>query len=253
MSVVLLLYISFLLVTWLCRYLLLNWTLTHDLRLTPTTYEDPPDPAPRVSVLIAARDEERNIVSCLDSLLAQDYPNYEIIVVDDRSADHTAEMVRQYARRDPRVTLICNEELPEGWTGRNHALHLAARGAQGDFLLFVDADTRHCRSSITQAVSFALENDVDMLSLIIRLDNVGFWAKTLQPILGSMMGIHYPLWKVNDPKSALAYANGQYILMRRETYEAIGGRASIRSEFMDKALAERVKRAGLAQIGRAHV
>ncbi len=245
MSVVLLLYISFLLVTWGCRYFLLNWTLTHDLRLTPTTYESSPDPAPMVSVLIAARDEEKNIVSCLDSLLVQDYPNYEIIVVDDRSTDHTVEVVRQYARRDPRVTLICNKELPVGWTGRNHALHLGASQAQGQFILFVDADTKHCRSSITQAVTFAVENDVDMLSLLIRLDNVSFWAKTIQPILGSMMGIHYPLWKVNNPKSALAYANGQYILMRREAYEKIGGRAAIRSEFMDKVLAERVKQAGL--------
>lgn len=245
MQIALLAYVSSLLMVWAIRICLLHWTLTRDLRLKPDTFQGPPSPAPSVSVMIAARDEEDNIARCLESLLKQDYPDFEIIVVDDRSTDRTAEIVQEFSHRDARVRLIRNSELPKGWTGKNHALHLAVKEARGEFYLFTDADIRHCPSSITQSMAFAVGNNVDMLSHIIRLENISFWAKMLQPMLGGMLAMQYPLWQVNNPKRKLAYANGQYILVRREAYERIGGRESVRGEFMDIGLGRRIKEAGL--------
>lgn len=234
------------LLTWVVRNFLLNWTLKHDPVLSTMTYAQTVKPCPRVSVIVPARNEEHNIGECLESLVGQDYPNLEIVVVDDRSEDRTAAIVEEFVRRDGRVRLVRNGELPAGWTGKNFALEMGAKAANNpEWLLFVDADTRHAPTNVSQAMTYVVRNGVDMFSLIMPIVNVTFWEKVVQPMTGSMLCIRYPLWKVNDPKSPMAFGNGQYILIRREVYEQAGRHEAVRTELLeDIAMARRVKRSG---------
>ena len=234
------------LVTWVIRHFLLSWTLKHDPVLSTTTFKETAKNGPRVAIIVPACNEEHNIGECLESLSAQDYANLEIIVVDDRSEDRTAEIVEGFVQRDARFRLVRNTELPAGWTGKNHALEVGAEAARNaELLLFVDADTRHAPTNVSQAVTYVVTHNVDMLSLIMPIVNVTFWEKVVQPMTGSMLCIRYPVWKVNDPKSSIAFGNGQYILIRREAYEAVGGHEAVRDKLLeDIAIAKRVKKSG---------
>ena len=245
-------YISGILVTWILRHFVLSWTLKHDPVLTTTMYELTIETPIKLSVIVPARNEEHNIGECLDSLLAQDYAglsdgsHFEIIVVDDRSEDRTAEIVQERVLQDERVKLIRNTELPEGWTGKNYALYLGAQAvSQPEFILFTDADTRHHRRNLSVAMTFAVKHKTDMLSLLIPISNVTFWEKVIQPLTGSMLGIRYPIWKVNNPASKIAFGNGQYILIRRDAYEGIGGHEAVRDKLLeDIAIARLIKGSG---------
>ena len=204
-----------------------------------------------VSVIVPAKDEEANIGAALETLLAQDYPNLEIIVVDDRSTDGTAEVVRRVAAqhpaeaRDGRVRLVQVKELAAGWFGKPHAMHTGAREARGEWLLFVDADCRQAPHSVRVGVGFCAAEGGEMLSLWPVLEMHGFWENAVQPVAGSVLVAWFrPGW-VNDPKHRAAFANGQYILIRRSTYEAVGGHGAVRAKVVeDIALAREVKRRG---------
>jgi len=206
-----------------------------------------PDAGPQglVSVVVPAKDEESNIEPALETLLAQDYPDLEIIVVDDRSTDGTAKIVRRVAERDARVRLVQVTDLPEGWFGKPHAMHVGAAEARGRWLLFVDADCRQAPHSVRAGVHFLADAAGDVLSLWPVLEMHGFWENTVQPVAGSVLAAWFrPGW-VNDPNRRTAFANGQYILMRRETYDAVGGHEAVRSEMVeDIAMARLVKGAG---------
>ena len=232
------------LATWFYRHVRLGWVLGHE----PILSVEPPgefSEAPMVSVIVPARNEEANIGNCLDSLLAQSYPRREIIVADDRSQDGTAEVVRRYQQEHPEVRLIQIEELPAGWTGKTNALARAASRAAGEWLLFVDADMRLHPHNLANAVAYAQEQGLDMLTLLARTDCRTFWEAVLQPLLGSMLMIRFPLRLVNDPNHRLAFANGQYILFRRQAYEALGGHGAVRGALLeDIALARRAKAQG---------
>ena len=208
------------------------------------TIPDAP-PAGPVSIIVPAKDEEANIGAALETLLEQDYPDFEIIVVDDRSRDGTAEAVRRVAAEHPRVRLVQVRDLPPGWFGKPHAMHLGAEAARGDWLLFVDADCRQAPHSARAAVSFLASCGGEMLSLWPILEMHGFWENAVQPVAGSVLAAWFrPGW-VNDPSRRTAFANGQYILIRRETYRAVGGYESVRTEIVeDIALARRVKGLG---------
>jgi chlorobactene glucosyltransferase len=197
-----------------------------------------------VSIIMPAKDEEANIRAALETVLAQDYPDIEVIVVDDRSRDGTADAVRE-AAADPRVRLISVKELPPGWFGKPHAMHVGAGEARGDWLLFVDADCRQAPHSVRAAVNFLTDHQGEMLSLWPVLEMHGFWENAVQPVAGSVLVAWFrPSW-VNNPKHWAAFANGQYILIRRNTYRAVGGHEAIRSEIVeDIALARLVKRSG---------
>ncbi len=234
----------FILGTWLYRHL----RLSQALRDEPSLPVDPPgelaDP-PLVSIVVPARNEEANISACLDSLLAQSYHRREVIVVDDRSEDGTAEVIRRYQEEHPEVRLLQIEDLPPGWTGKNHALARAASEARGDWLLFVDADMRLHEHNLVNAVAYAREHGLDVLTLLARTDCRTFWERVLQPLLGSTLMIRFPVLAVNDPEHRLAFANGQYIFIRRACYESLGGHEAVRSELLeDIALANRAKAQG---------
>jgi len=204
-----------------------------------------------VSIIVPAKDEEANIGAALETLLAQDYPNIEIIVVDDRSTDGTAEVVRGVAAqhpaeaRDGRVRLVQVKELAAGWFGKPHAMHTGAREARGEWLLFVDADCRQAPHSVRVGVGFCAAEGGEMLSLWPVLEMRSFWEHAVQPVAGSVLVAWFrPGW-VNDPKHRAAFANGQYILIRRSTYEAVGGYEAVRTKIVeDIAFARHVKGSG---------
>lgn len=204
----------------------------------------PPNP-PFVSILVPARDEEANIQRCLESLMAQDYPNFEIIVANDRSTDRTEQIVRSLAERDSRVKLINITHLPEGWTGKTHALHLASKQARGEWLVFTDADTQHSRTCLRRAMSYILRNNVDLFTTVARMENKTWWEKCLTPLLGICLMMWYPPPIVNSKRFSLGFANGQFIVIRRTAYEQIGGHEAVRGELLeDIALGKRAKRHG---------
>jgi len=198
-----------------------------------------------VSVIVPAKDEEANIGAALETILAQDYPDIEIIVVDDRSTDGTAEVVRRVAARDGRVRLVQVKELAAGWFGKPHAMHTGAREARGEWLLFVDADCRQAPHSVRVGVGFCAAEGGEMLSLWPVLEMHGFWENAVQPVAGSVLVAWFRPGRVNDPKHRAAFANGQYILIRRSTYEAVGGYEAVRAELVeDIAFARHVKGSG---------
>jgi chlorobactene glucosyltransferase len=205
---------------------------------------------PSVSIVVPARNEERNIKDCVASLLAQDYPNYQVIVVDDGSTDQTTQILDAIRRSHPNgrlLTVLRASGLPPGWAGKPHALHLGASSSTGAWLLFTDADTRHAPGALRYAIQRARRDGADLLSLATTQDLPDFWGRVLMPMAFMGIAMMYPPRRVNDPGSSVAIANGQYMLIRRLMYSKGGGydcdrlRATIVD---DRDLAREVKRAG---------
>jgi cellulose synthase/poly-beta-1,6-N-acetylglucosamine synthase-like glycosyltransferase len=196
---------------------------------------------PVVSVIVPARNEEASIGHCLASLTAQSGIDFEIIVVNDNSTDRTPEIARSY----PMVEVIDANPLPPGWTGKAHAVHLGYQAAKGRWLLFTDADTVHRHGSLRRAVHEAKQHGAEMLSYSPRQEVYGPWERSVMPIIFAELRRQYPPQLVSDPNSDVVAANGQYILIRREAYEAIGGHKAVRESLLeDVALARLVKRSG---------
>jgi hypothetical protein len=230
---------------WPIRHLVVTWIVRRFDRLTRRS---PvfclPDP-PLVSAIIPAKDEEETIAECLATVRAQTYANIEILVVDDRSIDRTAEIVRAAVAADSRVRLLENDRLPPGWTGKTHALHTAAAEARGEWFWFLDADTRHAPESLAIVLEYARSNRAALASLLPEMRCETFWERITQPLMGIVLMRSFPLALVNRDDSAVAFANGQYILVRRDAYEAAGGHSAVRDRFVeDIALAGRVKALG---------
>lgn len=201
---------------------------------------------PLVSAILPARDEEHNIGRCLDSLSAQDYPNLEIIVVNDRSTDRTGQIAQEAAARDSRIRVLTIERLPAGWTGKTHALQQAAEQARGDWFWFIDADTEHAPESLSILMEYARAEDASLVSLLPDLRCESFWEQVAQPLAGVTLMQSFPLHVVNNDRSRVAFANGQYILIERPAYLASGGHEAVRDRFVeDIALAHEVKKLGL--------
>jgi glycosyltransferase involved in cell wall biosynthesis len=201
---------------------------------------------PRVSVIVPARNEETRIGDCLRTLLAQDYPDLEIVVVDDCSTDRTGPMVSEAAGRDSRVVLIQGQPIPPGWLGKPHAIWQGVQRATGQLLCFVDADGRLHPECLRQAVFCLEEHRADLLTLGMRLECPSFWERAVQPLILQLILMGFPAEKVNDPNSQVASANGPFLLFRRSAYEAIGGHQAVKAEIVeDLLLARRIKRQGL--------
>ncbi len=227
----------------------LHHVLSRTLREGPFLHRDDevrlPDPAPLVSVLIAAHNEAGNIGRTVEGILAQDYPNFEVLVVDDRSEDETSDVVREYARKDARLRLFRCTELPDGWTGKNHAFWQTVRYARGEILLFMDADVALDPGALSVMVTCLIERRADTLSLVLRLDSKNFWEQAVHLFIGPLIMGRFPLHEVNDPDCRRAFANGQVNMMRAETYRAIGGHKRVKSIVLeDMAFARLVKQEG---------
>jgi chlorobactene glucosyltransferase len=201
----------------------------------------PPESGPLVSVLVPARNEARNVEDCVRSLLLQDYPRYELIVLDDDSEDGTGAIVARLISevRNPRVSarLLRGAALPDGWVGKNWACHQLAEAAAGEFLLFTDADTTHSPGTISAAVVYACRNNASLVSAWPRLLTGTLGEKLIVPMVPLMGMAFCPLWLLRlwQRRPNLAHAgyarragaaNGQFLLFAREAYEHIGGHAA---------------------------
>jgi hypothetical protein len=199
---------------------------------------------PPVSAIIPARNEEQSIAACVESLLAQ-MADLEVIVADDSSTDGTAAVVGAISQRDPRLRIIRVPPLPPGWTGKNHAVAQGAAAAGGEWLLLTDADTIHAPGGLEPVLASAERDGIDMLSLSPEQLAVAWWEKAVIPRIYRELEKLYSFDRINDPAQPDAAANGQYILVRRSVYEALGGHAAWRGEILeDVALAAAAKRAG---------
>jgi len=318
---------------WVFRLWRIGRALGSRLILSPEGYSGPPTPAPRVCAVVAAHNEEHNIEPCLRSLLCQDYPNLEIVVVDDRSTDRTSDLLdRCRAESAPLQGVPCGdaanlrtvllppltvrrsagsrphavgcssvahslsavddvrgaaaptqrglqvrrvETVPDGWSGKSHAMHCGVTGTESDplrggswvrtrsgfmggpgpqqtryagseWLLFTDADC--CFTSpatVSIAMHEALAQEVNLLSIFPKLEYPTCWERVLQPAAVLTLLAHFRPARCNDPADGTAYANGAFILMDRKTYRAIGGHAAVKEQLNeDIALARLVKRAG---------
>lgn len=194
-----------------------------------------------MSVIVPARNEELCLGACLESLVAQLGVTFEIIAVDDGSSDRTREIARSF----PKVRVIAPPPLPAGWSGKNNALVAGAGAARGQWMLFTDADTVHRPKSLAKARAEARERGAALLSYSPEQEVHGFWEKAIMPVIFAELASAYRPSDVSDPASPAAAANGQYLLVERKAYDAVGGHAAIASCLLeDVALAGRVKASG---------
>jgi glycosyltransferase involved in cell wall biosynthesis len=213
--------------------------------------EVPPEPAvdlPRVSIIVAARNEQRNIGEALDSLLALSYPDYEVIVVDDRSDDGTGYILDRMTCGQNRLKVIHIDALPGGWLGKNHALWVGAKRAGGELLLFTDADIVMEPTVLARAVRFFKANDLDHLAATpsVRMPS------TFLRMFGASFIVYFSLfsrpWKARDPKSPRHIGIGAFNLLSAQAYRQVGGHEAIRLRPDDDIkLGKLIKIAGLRQ------
>lgn len=200
---------------------------------------------PPVSILFAARDEAEKLPRALATLLALDYPDYEVVAVDDRSTDGTGAILEAAARRDPRLRVIRVGELPAGWLGKTHGLHLAAAAARGAWLVFTDADVHFAPDALRRAVALARARDWDHLTLLVGTELVGFWERVAVSTFALGFLLVLEAWRAERPGSKRYVGVGAFQLLRRGCYEGIGGHRALALEVVDDlALGRRVKQGG---------
>jgi chlorobactene glucosyltransferase len=192
---------------------------------------------PFVSILVPARNEEANIDACVRSLLAQAYPAFEVIVLNDQSTDATGPILAEIQAENPKLKILVGETLPSGWLGKNWACHQLAMAASGELLLFTDADTWHTPRALPESVAALLEERADMLTAFPRERVITWGEKLTVPILGFMPFAFVPvflarLWRL----PFLTVTIGQFMLFRRAAYEAVGGYERIRSHPVDDVM-----------------
>jgi cellulose synthase/poly-beta-1,6-N-acetylglucosamine synthase-like glycosyltransferase len=203
----------------------------------------PASARPAVSVIVPARNEEACLGGCLQSLVRQSGMPLEIIVVDDHSTDGTLEIALSFSNQQVRV--IEAGPLPADWTGKNNAVTAGSKAATGEWLLFTDADTIHLPGSLARSLEEAKRHGASLLSYSPEQVVKSFWEKAIMPVIFAELAASYRPSEVSDPNSPAAAANGQYILITREAYDAVGGHAAVASSLLeDVALARAVKRSG---------
>lgn len=188
---------------------------------------------PSVSVIFAARDEEEKMPRALASLLAQDYPRYEVVAVNDRSRDATGRILNEAAAQNPHLKVVHVAELPAGWLGKPHALHRGYEKSSGEWLIFTDGDVRFAPELLRRALSLAGKRGWDHLALMGWLDIEGFWEKTALMFFGLAFALGIEPWKASDPKSKKFVGGGLFQLVRRGAYEASGGHRRLAMEVID--------------------
>ncbi len=199
---------------------------------------------PVISALVPARNEEAGIARAVESLAAQ--PEIaEIIVVNDQSTDRTAAILEELAARIPRLRIVQGTAPAPGWTGKNFALAQGVAQARGEWLLFTDADVEHLRGSAARALADAATCGAAVVSYSPEQETRAWWERAVIPFVYCRLAAHFSYARVSDPTLPDAAANGQYLLIRRDAYESIGGHAAVCGEVVeDVALARRAKRAG---------
>ena len=203
--------------------------------------------APSLSIVVPARNEERNIETCVRSLVAQRGTDVEVIVVDDRSTDATRAILTRLAAEFSQLRVVDGAPLPDGWVGKPWACAQGAECARGSWLLFTDADSRHDAHASISTLAFARAMHVDAITIMTGQDMVTLGERAALPaILGLVVFVAGPLEAVNDPwRPDRALANGQYVMIARDAYEALGGHGAVRGEIVeDIEFARHLKRDG---------
>jgi glycosyltransferase involved in cell wall biosynthesis len=226
---------------------LFGWAHHRISRLADVVRLAPREPRPRVSIVAPALNEERNIEAAIRSLARQDYPDYEIVVVDDRSTDSTPRILARLAAELPRLTVVTVRELPSGWLGKNHANHVGARAATGELLLFTDADVVMAPSALDRAVAYFGRHRLDHLTASPETSMPGL-VNQFTLYFGLMFTLYVRPWLARNPKSRAHVGIGAFNLVRAEAYRAIGGHEPIRLRPDDDLkLGKRLKDAGFRQ------
>ena len=201
----------------------------------------------RVSVLIPARNEETNIGGCIEGFLAQKYDNFEICVLDDQSTDRTGAIIEQFSQRHPEVQAIRGESLPSGWLGKNWACHQLSQHADGEILIFTDADNRPAPNALTYTVAYMQKFKLGLLSAFPEKVTVTLAEKLVVPVVDMFVYAGLPLWLTYFSRSpSLAAASGLWIAFTREAYEQINGHQGVSDQIVeDVELSRLAKRSGI--------
>jgi chlorobactene glucosyltransferase len=213
---------------------MLNLILNLRSLKTPRPESKIPKEAPLISVLIPARDEEENIKICLKSLQRQDYPNFEILVLDDNSTDDTAKVVERIAASDKRIQLLRGKLLPKGWAGKPFACYQLAKKAKGSWLLFTDADTIHEPHALRSSLAMALKHNSSLLSGFPRQLTTSLPQKITIPVLYFVIMSWFPLWwlqRSGHPRPSLAI--GQFLFFPTKEYWRIGGHKAVKAKILE--------------------
>jgi chlorobactene glucosyltransferase len=202
--------------------------------------------SPMVSILVPARDEERNLEALLDSLLKQDYSNYEILVLDDHSRDGTARILDEYQKRDARLKAFAGKPLAPGWFGKHFACQQLYEKANGEYFLYTDADTVHSPQSVSWALTNMIHHEVDFMSAYPRQKIGSFGEAVVVPGVFLVVALFLPVWLIPRTKTPdISFAIGQFVIGRASAFRAIGGYENIRNSLVDDiSLARSMKAAG---------
>jgi len=222
-------------------------SMVDSFRLTPylDKFENTSKTNPKVSIILPARNEEEYIEKCLDSLISQDYENYEIIVIDDSSEDSTGKIISEYAKNHPKVIPVSARPKPEGWMGKNWACMEGYKKATGELLLFTDADTKHAKNVITLAVTHLNSFNLDALSAIPKMLTFDFWTNITLPMISTFLHTRFSALNVNNPKKKTGYFFGSFFILKKKTYQEIGMHEGVKHEIIeDGALGKKVKELG---------
>ena len=191
------------------------------------------DRAPAISIIFAARDEAEKLPEALPTLLSQNYADYEIVAVNDRSRDATPDILNQFARASNRLRVLNVTELPRGWLGKTHALDAGYRASRGEWLVFTDADVRFAPDVLARAMNLAQQRGWDHLTLLAGIDMHGLWEITAISYFGLVFVAGNGMWDVNRPGSRAYNGVGAFQLVRREAYERAGGHTRLALEVID--------------------
>jgi len=216
-------------------------------RLTPylDKFEKIKHNNPKVSIILPARNEEEFLPKCLDSLIDQDYSNYEIIAIDDSSEDLTPKIISKYAKQNSKIIPVSAKPKPDGWMGKNWACREGYKKATGELLLFTDADTKHAKNVISLAVSHLLTFNLDALTAMPKMVTIDFWTKITLPMISTFLHTRFSAVRVNDPSKKTGYFFGSFFIIKQKTYEDVGTHEGVKQEIIeDGALGKKVKESG---------
>jgi chlorobactene glucosyltransferase len=225
-----------------------NWLVLQRIESAAARHSLPPrQKLPFVSILVPARNEEDHIAGCVRSLISQDYPEFEILVLDDHSSDRTGSILAELEEKSQRLRVLKSEPLPPGWLGKNWACHQLAQASCGELLLFTDADTRHHPKTLSEAVILMSEEGIDLLTAWPRQEMNTTGERLLVPIVYWSLFNYLPLALAQRTRfPGLVAAIGQYMFFRRTAYDGTGGHAAVRAHAADDvALGRAIKSQGL--------
>jgi len=230
-----------------CAWIILIKSMLISFRDTPylDKFNSKGHTTPKVSVIVPARNEEKFISKCLDSLLNQDYQNYEIVAIDDSSEDATGEIIKKYAEEHSKIIHVSARPKPEDWMGKNWACIEGYKKSTGVLLLCTDSDTQHSKNIISLAVAHLESAKIDALTVIPKMLCLDNWTKITLPMISTFLHTRFSALRVNDPTKKTGYFFGSFFIIKKAVYEAIGTHEGVKHEIIeDGALGKKVKESG---------